>query len=92
MIRIVAIFRCGSDQSLAVEAVLKSMIAPTRAEPGCRAYELFRIADGFLLDEVYQNDDAVTAHRASTHYSAYRDAITPLLRSPIEVLRPIPVE
>lgn len=92
MIRIIARFQCDAGQATDVEAVLRGMIASTRAEPGCVQYDLHRLEGGFLLDEAYTDDAAVQAHRASSHYLTYREAISSLLSAPIEVLKPEPID
>lgn len=69
-----------------VEALLRPMVAPTRAEPGCLRYELYRDADGaFVLFETYADKAAQEAHRATPHYKAYRAGIAGLLGQPIDV-------
>ncbi|KVD89980.1 antibiotic biosynthesis monooxygenase [Burkholderia stagnalis] len=58
-----------------VEAELRQLVATTRAEPGNRRYDLFREADGtpgFHVFEIYDDEQALEAHRASAHYVAYR--------------------
>jgi quinol monooxygenase YgiN len=78
----------------AVEAELGLMVAATRAEPGCRRYDLFRPADGspgLQLFEVYDDPAAVEAHRASPHYRAYRARIADWLAAApvVTVLSPV---
>ena len=44
---------------------------PTREEPGCLGYDVFRSVDSpgeLLLIERYRDDAAIEAHRASPHY------------------------
>lgn len=66
--------------------ILDGMVAPTRAEPGCRRYDLFEEEDGSLhLLECYDDRDALEHHRDTEHYKAYRAAITEHLSSPIAV-------
>ena len=74
------------------EAILRTMVAATRAEPGCRRYDLFRSATAegavlLALIEQYDNDEAIAAHRETPHYKAYRAEIVSLLTHPIEVTR-----
>jgi len=62
------------------------MTGPTRAEPGNRIYNLYKDANGgFHLFELYADQAAVEAHRATAHYKAYRAAIADLLAEPIGV-------
>ncbi|GAC1309767.1 MAG: hypothetical protein NVSMB21_16740 [Vulcanimicrobiaceae bacterium] len=56
------------------EGHLRDLIAPTRAEPGCRTYEIFRAKDdphAFLFFEQYDDEAALDAHRASTHFERF---------------------
>ena len=77
--------RPGSREAL--RDLLKTMIAPTRAEDGCRTYDLYESADdsGFVLFERYRSRRALDAHRASSHYVGYRAQVVELLEQPIEV-------
>jgi autoinducer 2-degrading protein len=36
----------------------------------------------FVLIEVYQSPDAVTAHRATAHYAKWRDTVEPMMAEP----------
>lgn len=58
-----------------VEAALRGLVAAARTEPGNRRYDLFRDASGqpvFHFFEIYDDEAALEAHRASAHYKAYR--------------------
>ena len=71
-----------------VERILSGMVPPTRAEPGCETYDLYRTSEGdltFHIFEVYSDRAALEAHRASAHYKAYRAAIPDHLAEPIGV-------
>jgi quinol monooxygenase YgiN len=73
-----------------VEMILRTMVAATRREPGCRRYDLFKTQDAsagllFFLIEHYVDDAAMQAHRESEHYKSYRVSIMPLLERPPEV-------
>jgi quinol monooxygenase YgiN len=68
-----------------VEAELRRMVTYTRAEPGNRRYDLFRTADGspgLHLYEIYDDDAAFEAHRASAHFNAYREKMADWLAQP----------
>ncbi len=75
-------------QESEVEKVLRGMVSPTRREPGCITYDLYRAAEGggsFHLFEIYNDRSALDAHRATEHYKAYRARIADLLAEPIKV-------
>jgi quinol monooxygenase YgiN len=85
-IAVVANFTPKPGHETEVEKILRTMVAPTRAEPGCRRYDLYRNrGEGplFTLFEIYDDAAAVEAHRATTHWKAYRAAITDHLGAPI---------
>jgi quinol monooxygenase YgiN len=92
---VVASFYPLSDQGAQVEAVLRGMVAPTRAEPGNNRYDLFKASSeplAFHLIESYRDEDALAAHRETPHYKHYRATITPLLSQAIGVLLMDPID
>ena len=61
----------GKEQDL--EAHLLSLSAPTRAEPGCVMYDLYRspgVKNHFLRLEVWASPAALEAHKATPHIRA----------------------
>ena len=70
-----------------LQALLEGMVAPTRSEPGCRGYNLYKApADSDLvLIERYDDQAALEHHRTTEHYLSYRAQLSPLLASPISV-------
>ena len=75
-------------QEDAVEQLLRGMTTPTRQEPGCQTYDLYRSAQApvsFHLFERYRDQAALDAHRNTEHYKAYRARIPELLADPIKV-------
>jgi len=58
----------------AVDAHVRALIPATRAEPGCRRYEVFRAVEApgtILFFEQYDNEAALDAHRASPHFERH---------------------
>lgn len=58
----------GKEEEL--EAHLLSLAAPTRAEPGCVLYDLYRSPDvknHFLRLEVWTSPEALEAHKSTPH-------------------------
>jgi quinol monooxygenase YgiN len=56
-----------------VEGILRSMMPPSREEPGCRSYAPVQSIDDprrFTLVEEYDDEAAYEAHRASEHFQA----------------------
>jgi quinol monooxygenase YgiN len=59
--------------------------AHSAREPGIARFDVIQQQDDparFVLVEVYRSVDAVAAHKATTHYSAWRDAVAPLMAEP----------
>jgi quinol monooxygenase YgiN len=66
----------------AVKAILVSMIAPTRQEPGCLIYELFQCETDptdFTFVEEWTDAAALAAHAASPHIAGVQTALRALL-------------
>jgi (4S)-4-hydroxy-5-phosphonooxypentane-2,3-dione isomerase len=54
-------------------------------EPGIARFDVVQQQDDttrFVLVEVYRTPDAVTAHRATSHYARWRDAVEPMMAEP----------
>lgn len=73
MIRVVAHISARPERIADLEALLRSLIEPTRKEAGCRRYELHvNNADPseFTFIEEWESDAALDAHLASPHLQA----------------------
>lgn len=71
---IVAQLQAHPGQEQALESLLGSLIAPTRAETGCEAYELHRSLETpglFHFHEVWTSKDLWEAHMGSPHLEAF---------------------
>jgi autoinducer 2-degrading protein len=71
-------------------ALLTQLRDPTRAEPGCRAYDLLRSTDDptrFLCVEEWVDEAAIEAHRQSPHVAAAGQALRDILAKPLAVRR-----
>lgn len=78
-----------------VERILRGMLAPTRAEPGCRRYDLFRDRGDtvvYHLFEAYDDFAAVEHHRSTEHYKVYRRDIESLLAEPVRAVLMNPLD
>jgi len=86
-VAVFANFKPKSGAEKQVEEILRRMVTPTRQEPGCITYDLYRAQTGssYHLFEIYCDQAAVEAHRATDHYKAYRAKIPELLAEPIGV-------
>jgi quinol monooxygenase YgiN len=85
-IAVIARFTPRPQSRDALRTLLHGMTAPTRAEAGCRTYDLYESADGeFVLFERYRSRGALAEHRVSTHYVNYRAQLGGFLTKPVEV-------
>ena len=87
----IAILTARPGKIEALAALLHGMIPHCRAEPGNLAWDVWRDqADPakFVLDEMYSNEAAVTAHRNTPHYKDYASKISDLADRTVLVLAP----
>ena len=80
-----AVARKGKEDQL--RALLQGMLIPTRAEPGCKSYELYESdsTGRFYLDETWKSQAALDDHVATPHFKHLEQTIEELLREPFEV-------
>lgn len=93
-VKIMAILTARPGKSEALRALLETMLAPSRAEPGNLRYDLWQDqADParFVLDELYSDNQAVAAHRATPHFQNYLATINDLAERTSLVLDPAAV-
>lgn len=77
--------REGSENQLG--ALLKSMLAPTRAESGCEMYELYESDSRgrFYLYETWASQAALDQHIATPHFRRLDQTGGELVREPFEI-------
>jgi quinol monooxygenase YgiN len=80
-----SVARKGKEGQL--RALLHGMLAPTRAESGCRLYELYESdAKGrFYFYETWESQAALDEHAASPHFKHLEQTIEELIQGPFEV-------
>ena len=74
MINLCVTYVFAPEKLAEAEGYLRALIAPSRAEPGCRTYEISRSKDDphtFLIFEQYDDEAAIDAHRATSHFQQY---------------------
>lgn len=65
-----------------VEAALRALVEPTRAEPGCERYDLCfhcEAKDRFILVERWASHAAWRAHMATSHVNRFRETTAGLI-------------
>lgn len=93
-VKTVAIFVARAGKSGELRALLDGMVAPSRAETGNLRYDLWQDQTDparFVLDELYVDDEAVVAHRASSHFRNYASVINDIAERTAATLDPAPV-
>jgi len=80
-----SIARKGKEDQL--RALLQGMLTPTRAEPGCRLYELYESGSGgrFYFYETWDSQGALDQHVATSHFKHLEQSIGELVAEPFEV-------
>ena len=86
--RVIATFhaRPGSEQELL--EILSGLIAPTRAEAGCRMYELWRNRNDpaeLTFVEEWESDEALAAHAGSEHIRDARARYPELITGEVDL-------
>lgn len=89
----VLVARPGKAEEL--KALLVGMAPHCRAEPGNLRWDVWQDRsqpDRYVLDELYEDDAAVAAHREAPHFKDYLSRIPDLAERTALVLRPVAVE
>jgi quinol monooxygenase YgiN len=87
---VVARIRAVRGRERTVEVALKDLLAPTRAEAGCRAYDLFQNMETpceFALVEEWEGEAAHEAHMRAPHVQRMLAEAGPFLAAPPEIRR-----
>jgi len=86
-VRVIArsVARGGSENQL--RELLRGMLAPTRAESGCKLYELYESDSKgrFYFYEVWESQAALDQHAASPHFKHLEQTVGELVQEPFEV-------
>ena len=84
MLTVVAIVRAVSGREAELGPLLLNLVAPTRAEPGCRAYDLHADQDDpalFIFVELWDDLAALERHRVAAHMQAHATASAGMVAS-----------
>ena len=78
------------DSVEAFEAATLENARNSIREPGVVRFDVVRQEDDpsrFLLIEIYRTADDPTLHKATAHYTAWRDAVEPMMAEPRRSVR-----
>jgi quinol monooxygenase YgiN len=86
-VRVIARFVARKGKEDQLRAVLQGMLAPTRAESGCKLYELYESNSKgrFYIYEIYETQAALDQHAASPHFKHLEQTVREFLQEPFEV-------
>jgi quinol monooxygenase YgiN len=70
-VRVIARFVARKGKKDQLRVLLQSMLGPTHAEPGCKAYELYESDSNgrFYLYERWESQATLDQHAASPHFN-----------------------
>lgn len=80
-----SVARSGKENQL--RELLRAMLAPTRAESGCKLYELYESNSPgrFYFYEIWESRAALEQHAASAHFKHLQQSVGELVQEPFEV-------
>ena len=89
-LHIIARFHARPGCASAVEAAIREVSVPTRAETGCRAYQAFRSARDealFFIHTRWKDEDVFELHAALPHTVRFLATVEPLIDHALDVTR-----
>ena len=87
-LRVVARIQAKPDKVAAVRAAVIGLVEPTRAEDGCRVYELLqndKDPTDFTFVEEWESQAALDRHAASEHIKATREQLRDIIEAPPDI-------
>ncbi len=86
-VRVIARALAREGKAGELKVLLRGMVKPTRAEDGCKYYELFEsnIPGLFYFNELWESQAHLDAHAASAHFTEIFGKAKALLQEPLEV-------
>jgi len=86
-VRVIARFVARQGKEDELRALLQGVVVPTRAEPGCKSYELYESNSKgrFYLSEVWKSQAALDEHKATPHFRHLQQGAEPLVKEHLEV-------
>lgn len=93
-VKVIAVLTAKTGRGSELEALLRAMVAPSRAEPGNLGYDLWRDANEpgrFVIVERYRDSDGAAFHKNTAHYQHYLSLINDLADRAAHVVQPVDV-
>jgi quinol monooxygenase YgiN len=86
-VRVIARFVARGGRENQLRELLRGMLAPTRAESGCKLYELYESDSKgrFYFYEIWEGQPALDRHATSPHFKHLEQTVEELVQEPFEV-------
>jgi quinol monooxygenase YgiN len=86
-VRVIARSAARSGRENQLRKLLQGMLAPTRAESGCKLYELYESDSKgrFYFYEIWESQAALDQHAASPHFKHLEQTVGEFVQEPFEV-------
>src|ERR1700723_1729585 len=86
-VRVIARSAARNGKENQLRALLRAMLAPTRAESGCKLYELYESDSPgrFYFYEIWESQTALDQHAASADFRRLEQSLGELLQEPFEI-------
>jgi quinol monooxygenase YgiN len=87
VVRVIARAVAREGKADELKRLLSGLVQPTRAEAGCKYYELFEssVPGIFLFNELWESQAHLDAHVASSHFTEIFGKAKALFSEPLEV-------
>ena len=88
-VQVVAVVVARAGQADAVVQAIRTIVAATQGEAGCRSYVPHRDVQDpnrFVFIEHWDSQEALDTHNRTPHLQAFAATIEPLLATPLQVL------
>jgi quinol monooxygenase YgiN len=86
-VRVIAKFVARKGKETQLRSLMQSMLAPTRAEAGCKLYELYEsdTRGRFFYYERWASQAALDQHIATPHFRQLKETSAELVAEPFEI-------
>ncbi|HEY0702795.1 MAG TPA: putative quinol monooxygenase [Candidatus Acidoferrales bacterium] len=86
-VRVIARIQAREGKAQELKPLLRGLLAPTRAEAGCKYYNLFesQYPGIFYFDEVWESQAHLDKHAQSNHLKSTAAKLKDLVQAPPEV-------
>jgi quinol monooxygenase YgiN len=86
-VRVIAKFVARKGKEKQLRELLRGMLVPTHAEPGCKTYDLYESDSKgrFYFYEIWESQAALDRHATSPHFKHLEQSGGEILQEPFEL-------